>query len=99
MPVITLGNGQKVPTGTIGALFMNIKTYDAVVANKDNDPQADEKLRELEGMFRAALPVMRRVGFFELFEPREWVQGARSAGRKRVGELAGEEMGRGEESG
>lgn len=91
MPVITLGDGKKVPTGTIGALLINIKAYDEIIASRGGDSQADEKIKELEEKFKAALPVLRWSGMLELFEPREWIEGARSAGRKRVGELALEE--------
>lgn len=93
MPVITLGDGKKVPTGTIGALLININAYDKIIAsrgsnNNSGDPQTDEKLDELEERFRAALPVLRWSGMLDLFEPREWIEGTRSAGRRRVGELA-----------
>lgn len=68
-PVITLGNGQKVPTGTISALLVNIKTYDEVTAS-GGDLQTDEKIKELEEKFRAALPVLRSSGSLALFESR-----------------------------
>lgn len=90
MPVITLGNGQKVPTGTIGALLVNIETYDEVTAS-GGDLQTDEKIKELEEKFRAALAMLISSGLLALFEPREWIDGASSAGRRTVGELASEE--------
>ncbi|KAF3073469.1 hypothetical protein CFAM422_004511 [Trichoderma lentiforme] len=77
-PVVTLPGGQKVPTGTVGALLVNIKTYDA--AN-------DEERKNIEPAIRAAIPVLRNVGMFDLFKPAEWVQGG-SPGRALVGKLA-----------
>lgn len=88
MPVITLANGQKVQTGTIGALLVNIKTYDQIVAGQDGGADAEEKIKELENNFRAAMPLLKRVGFLDLFTPEEWIAGTRSPGRRRVGEIA-----------
>lgn len=88
MPVVKLANGQKVQTGTIGALLVNIKTYDEIVASKGGDASADEKLKELDDNFRAAMPLLKRVGFLDLFTPEEWIAGTRSPGRRRVGEIA-----------
>lgn len=89
MPVITLGNGKKVQTGTIGALLVNIKTYDELVASKGGDAtETEEKIKELEDRFRAAMPLLKMVGFLDLFTPEEWIAGSRSPGRRRVGELA-----------
>lgn len=90
MPVITLTNGKKVQTGTFGALLVNIKTYDELIASKydNSDAEIEDKITELEDMFRAALPLMRSVGLLDLFTPEEWIAGARSVGRRRFGELA-----------
>ncbi|PSN59630.1 hypothetical protein BS50DRAFT_579859 [Corynespora cassiicola Philippines] len=84
MPVVTLPDGSQVQTGTVGALLKNIKAYDQLVAQENVD-QAERK--ELEAKLAAALPVLKKVGFFELFTPQEWMQGS-SPGRKYVGEMA-----------
>ncbi|KAK2594462.1 hypothetical protein QQS21_007808 [Conoideocrella luteorostrata] len=77
-PVVTLPNGDKLPTGTVGALLINIKAYDA----------GDEQRRkELEPAIRASIPVLRKVGMFDLFSEDEWING-NSAGRALVGRLA-----------
>lgn len=88
-PVITLPDGRKVQTGTVGALLVNIKSYDALVASTDlATAEKQAKVAELEESFKAAIPLVQNVGLFNLFEPAEWVAGERSAGRRRVGELA-----------
>lgn len=77
-PIVTLPNGDQLPTGTVGALLVNIKAYDA----------GDEEQRKaLEPAIRAAIPVLRKVGMFDLFPEDEWTQGE-SAGRALVGKLA-----------
>lgn len=82
-PVVTLPNGQRVPTGTVGALLVNIKTYDV---------SDDEQRRQIEPALRAAIPVLQKVGMFDLFKPEEWIQGE-SLGRALVGKLAMEKNG------
>lgn len=82
-PVVTLPNGEKVPTGTVGALLVNIKAYDAAT-----DPTEREAL---EPAIRASIPVLQKVGMFDLFRPSEWISGE-SAGRALVGKIAMEEM-------
>lgn len=77
-PVVTLPNGHKVPTGTVGALLVNIKTYDA---------SNDEQRKGIEPALRATIPVLQQVGMFDLFKPQEWIQGG-SPGRVLVGKLA-----------
>ncbi|CEJ83167.1 hypothetical protein VHEMI03187 [[Torrubiella] hemipterigena] len=77
-PVVTLPNGDKLPTGTVGALLVNIKAYD-----KGNE----QERQALEPAIRAAVPVLRKVGMFDLFPPEEWVEGG-SPGRALVGTLA-----------
>lgn len=80
-PIVTLPNGDKLPTGTVGALLVNIKAYDA----------GDEEQRKaLEPAIKAAIPVLRKVGMFDLFQEDEWIQG-QSAGRALVGKLAKED--------
>ncbi|EHK25854.1 uncharacterized protein TRIVIDRAFT_219615 [Trichoderma virens Gv29-8] len=82
-PVVTLPNGHKVPTGTVGALLVNIKTYD-----ESNDDQR----KAIEPALRATIPVLQQVGMFDLFKPQEWIQGG-SPGRALVGKLAMEHGG------
>lgn len=59
MPTVTLPNGQKVQTGTIGALIVHIKEYDAIMART---PVDGARKRELEGAIAAALPVLKTAG-------------------------------------
>lgn len=96
MPVITLPDGQKVQTGTVGALLVNIKKYDAMVESANSAPAQDKttlqtEIEEMEQKFHAALPLLLRVGMFDLFAPDEWI-GGKSAGRTKVGELAKAQM-------
>ncbi|OAA69724.1 hypothetical protein ISF_02994 [Cordyceps fumosorosea ARSEF 2679] len=84
-PVVTLPNGDKVPTGTVGALLVNIRAYDDAAAAGDATAQDT-----LAAAIRAAVPVLQKVGMFELFHPEEWMSD-RSKGRSLVGELAMEE--------
>ncbi|MCJ1443004.1 MAG: hypothetical protein MMC23_003501 [Stictis urceolatum] len=85
-PVITLPDGSQVPTGTVGALLVNIKAYDAahVVGNT-------AEMARLEPLMRAAIPLLRKFGMFELFPPEEWAAEGRegvSQGRWWVGREA-----------
>ncbi|KAJ8129251.1 hypothetical protein O1611_g4382 [Lasiodiplodia mahajangana] len=80
-PEITLPDGTKVQTGTVGALLINIRTYNAAHAAGDT-----AKTQALESSFKAALPLLDRVGLFDLFTPDEWIQG-NNEGRKAVGRL------------
>jgi len=93
-PVITLPSGDKIPTGTIGALLYNIRRYDALAltitnTTEDNDKrEKEEELRLLGEEMQLALPVLKKAGMFDLFTPDEWRQGTTSPGRKLVGEAA-----------
>ncbi|GAW27103.1 hypothetical protein SAMD00023353_7100080 [Rosellinia necatrix] len=80
-PEITLPDGSKVQTGTVGALLVNIRTYN--VAHADGDAATTEAL---EASFRAALPLLDKVGLFDLFTPSDWIRGD-NEGRKAVGRL------------
>jgi hypothetical protein len=82
-PVITLPDGSKVPTGTVGALLVNIRKYDA---------GSVEEQRAIEPMIKASLPILLKVGIFQLFTPDEWIRGE-SPGRTLVGTLAKEMLG------
>lgn len=82
MPVVTLGDGTKVQTGTIGALLVNIREYNEAHAKGDA-----ATMQELQERMKAALPLLKKVGFFDLFTPEEWMAGS-NEGRKLVGKLA-----------
>ncbi|KAI0171569.1 hypothetical protein BJ166DRAFT_519064 [Pestalotiopsis sp. NC0098] len=82
MPEITLPDGSVVQTGTVGALLINIKAYNEAHASGDEDKKA--KLKEA---MSATLPMLKKVGFFDLFTPEEWIQGD-NEGRRVVGQLA-----------
>lgn len=77
-PIVTLPNGQKVPTGTVGALLVNIQNYDA---------SEESQRKQIEPALRAAIPILQKVGMFDLFRPEEWVEGG-SPGRAFVGKVA-----------
>ncbi|KAH7372276.1 hypothetical protein BKA66DRAFT_175859 [Pyrenochaeta sp. MPI-SDFR-AT-0127] len=84
MPVVTLPDGQRVQTGTVGALIINIKHYDELMSR----PNIDHGRKiELEEMLAASLPVLKRADIFSLFTPEEWMEGS-SPGRRFVGHLA-----------
>ncbi|KAI0199194.1 hypothetical protein F4808DRAFT_433041 [Astrocystis sublimbata] len=80
-PEITLPDGSKVQTGTVGAMLVNIRTYNVAHAAGDT-----AKTEALESSFKAALPLLDKVGLFDLFTPEEWIQGD-NEGRKAVGRL------------
>ncbi|KAI0388081.1 hypothetical protein F5Y04DRAFT_274933 [Hypomontagnella monticulosa] len=81
MPQITLADGTKVQTGTVGALLVNIRSYNE--AHKAGDKS---KMAQLEEAMRATLPLLDRVGMFDLFRPEEWITGD-NEGRKAVGRM------------
>ncbi|KAI2607054.1 uncharacterized protein GGS25DRAFT_317082 [Hypoxylon fragiforme] len=81
MPQITLPDGSKVQTGTVGALLVNIRAY-----NEAHSTGGLEKKTQLEALMRATLPLLDRVGLFDLFRPEEWIAGD-NEGRKAVGRL------------
>lgn len=62
-PIITLPDGRKVATGTVGTLLVNVKAYD----------EGDEERRaELEPAIKSAIPTLVKAGMFDLFTPQEW---------------------------
>ncbi|OAA35755.1 hypothetical protein BBO_08600 [Beauveria brongniartii RCEF 3172] len=83
-PVVTLPSGERIPTGTVGALLVNVRAYDAAAAT--GDVAAQDTLSEA---LRAAVPVLHKVGLFALFAPEEWASD-KSPGRSLVGEMAKE---------
>jgi hypothetical protein len=60
---------------------VNIRTYNAAHAAGDS-----ATARTIEASFKAALPLLDKVGLFDLFKPDEWIQGD-NEGRKTVGRL------------
>lgn len=68
----------------MGACLVNIKAYDRAHAEGDR-----EQLQELQAKIKAAVPVLKMAGMFDLFSPEEWMSGT-SEGRKLVGRLAAE---------
>ncbi|GAW12325.1 hypothetical protein ANO14919_016900 [Xylariales sp. No.14919] len=80
-PEITLPDGSKVQTGTVGALLLNIRAYNTAHAAGDT-----AKTQALESSFEAALPLLDKVGLFDLFTPDEWIRG-NNEGRRAVGKL------------
>ena len=93
MPEITLANGQKVQTGTVGALLRNIAAYDELKirllhsTTKAQRIRLDAEVARYEAMLTAPLPMLQKLGLFDLFSPEEWVDGG-SPGRKFVGRCA-----------
>jgi hypothetical protein len=77
-PIVTLPDGRAVPTGTVGALLVNIKAYDG---------GSDEQRVELVCAIQKAIPTLHKVGMFDLFAPPEWKSDC-SPGRSLVGQLA-----------
>lgn len=77
-PIVTLPDGRKVPTGTVGALLVNIRAY---------DEGNDERRTEVKPAIQSAIPTLIKVGLFDLFTPDEWTSES-SPGRSLVGKLA-----------
>lgn len=70
--------------GTVGAMLINIRKYDELVAQGGNEKEQ----YELEEKLLAAVPLLKAVGLFDLFRPEEWIHGGSSEGRKFVGQAA-----------
>ncbi|KAJ5095268.1 hypothetical protein N7532_007559 [Penicillium argentinense] len=81
-PIVTLPDGRKVPTGTVGALLVNIKAFD-----EGFDEGSEEDRVRLELAIRSAIPTLHKIGMFDLFAPDEWFSQS-STGRSLVGQLA-----------
>lgn len=105
LPAVTLPDGSKVQTGTVGALIQNIKVYDRVSAGERIEGPCNSNWQvlirltiklglsksDIEGMMELAIPTLARIGFFDLFPVKEWMA-SNSEGRKFVGKRS-EEMG------
>ncbi|KAI0172176.1 hypothetical protein GGR52DRAFT_573318 [Hypoxylon sp. FL1284] len=81
MPQITLPDGSKVQTGTMGALLINIRAY-----NEAHKAQDKDKMVLLETAMRASVPLLDKVGMFDLFGPEDWIRGD-NEGRRAVGKM------------
>lgn len=60
-PIVTLKDGTPVQTGTVAVLLYNIQRY-----NGGERGQIEEEMR-------LAIPILFKIGFFELFPPNEWI--------------------------
>ncbi|PYH92072.1 hypothetical protein BO71DRAFT_432238 [Aspergillus ellipticus CBS 707.79] len=81
MPEVTLPDGSKVQTGTVGALLINIRAYNKAYAAGDY-----AQMDTLQVALAAAVPLLKKVGMSELFRPEEWIQGD-NKGRSLVGTI------------
>ena len=61
--------------------MINIRAYNEAHAAGD-----EQKTARLEEAMAAALPLLDKVGLFDLFAPDEWIQGS-NEGRRAVGRL------------
>src|SRR6187402_1137018 len=81
-PIVTLASGQKVPTGTVATLLHNIRLYDKIISA--GEEASSEEKEQLEREIKSAVPVLGKLGFFELFSTEEGAAG-KSEGRRLVG--------------
>lgn len=75
LPVIQLQDGSRVPTGTVATLLYNIALY-------NQQPTA-----QLEDELKLPLPILFKLGLFDLFPPQEWLSET-NAGKRFVGHAA-----------
>lgn len=83
--------GERVPTGTVGTLLLNIREYDALVAKEGRTNEDERQLEELRAQMTLPIPFLKKVGLFDLFSAEEWANGSgakASPGRRLVGEAA-----------
>lgn len=59
MPMVVLPDGQRVPTGTVGALIINIRLYDQMMCGPDVGIHWKS---ELETRMAASVPVLNKAG-------------------------------------
>ncbi|MEB5476130.1 DUF7709 family protein [Acinetobacter pollinis] len=74
-PTVKLKDGTPVQTGTVAALLYNIQLY-----NQGERGPIEEEMR-------LAIPILFKIGFFELFPPNEWIS-KENFGRNFVGHAA-----------
>ncbi|CAF1408769.1 unnamed protein product [Rotaria sordida] len=82
LPAVQLKDGSAVQTGTVAAMLKNIERF-----NNGENKEGDEARHELE----RCVPVLLRVGLFQLFTPDEWINNngqQDNPGRRFVGQLA-----------
>jgi len=82
LPAVQLKDGSTVQTGTVAAMLKNIERF-----NNGESKETDEATIELE----RCVPVLIRVGLFQLFTPDEWINNnglPDNPGRQFVGRLA-----------
>ena len=81
------------PTGTVTALLLNISTYDALISQKEAGGEGaqdlDQKLAQVADEIKDAVPVLVKLGMFDLFSVDEWCAGNRP-GRNLVGKFTKE---------
>ena len=67
--------------GSVSALLVNVRAYNAAHAAGDEATMA-----QLKPALAKGLPLMDKAGLFGLFPPEEWIAGS-NPGRTLVGEL------------
>ncbi|ENX49974.1 DUF7709 family protein [Acinetobacter ursingii] len=77
LPAVKLKDGTQVQTGTVATMLYNIQRYNA------------GERGEVEQELILAIPTLFKVGLFDLFSAKEWINGE-NQGRKFVGEQAKE---------
>ncbi|KAI0144636.1 hypothetical protein GGR57DRAFT_507329 [Xylariaceae sp. FL1272] len=80
-PEVKLPDGSSVQTGTFGSLLINIRGYAAAAAKGD-----PVEIKEKEDALRLSIPMLDKLGFFELFPPEDWEHGDHE-GKKATGRL------------
>lgn len=86
-PIVKLQDGSQVPTGTVGALLINMHAYDEAHAKQD-----EQLMKEIESKIRPAVPMLKKIGMIGLFDVDEWEAGGERGrwGRALVGRIARE---------
>ena len=80
-PSSSLHHALSTCTDIYRALLVNIRAYNEAHANG-----SWAKMETLRTALRAAIPLLQKVGMFDLFPPEEWIQG-NNEGRKLVGRI------------
>ncbi|MCL9780648.1 hypothetical protein M9194_04255 [Vibrio sp. S4M6] len=75
LPIVMFKDGTKLPTGTVATMIHNIDRY--------NSGERADVEQELE----LAIPVLYKLGLFDLFKPDEWLS-QDNLGRNYIGKLA-----------